>query len=290
MSERNQVRALLALVVSVLLLALFSGPAGCRGEQEYRPARISGLGESCQATNECDSELVCVASRCVQNEFPISPSSNVCVTLECSTDAECDDEVVTSFLCDQLEQDCAFGDGDACLRYEEECIQTFRCSRGVCIPEGTGCGSDDDCFDPNFPACVEQQCRQCRGDGDCDSGERCDQGLCIPVCQDRFDCPYFHECTGGACVEAGCANDRECVAFLNHALAVCNDRQCTIPCRADRDCSTVENYDFTVCDSGVCTYIGCTTDAECELQLTESRFGSRNPSAQCMSRSDAANL
>jgi peptidoglycan-associated lipoprotein len=84
------------------------------------------------------------------------------------------------------------------------------------------------------PYCVDLACGECRSDGDCEVGERCDVRTCEPIpgyCDESHPCP---------------------------SPQVCRDNRCGPECRFDADCPDRER-----CDNGACVAAQCTTDAHC---------------------------
>jgi peptidoglycan-associated lipoprotein len=81
----------------------------------------------------------------------------------------------------------------------------------ACGPSYPKCLEDEDCKKHN-EYCVNGQCQQCRGDKDCQAGEKCNKGRCEHTaavgCSDDAQCPAGQSCIDGACKP--CASDGEC--------------------------------------------------------------------------------
>jgi peptidoglycan-associated lipoprotein len=80
-----------------------------------------------------------------------------------------------------------------------------------CPPKYPKCSQDKDCHEKEY--CVNGQCQQCRGDGDC-AGGKCNGGRCEAaappsiVCSDDGQCPAGQSCIDGQCKP--CTADAQC--------------------------------------------------------------------------------
>jgi peptidoglycan-associated lipoprotein len=80
-----------------------------------------------------------------------------------------------------------------------------------CPPKYPKCNNDKDCHEKEY--CVNGQCQQCRGDGDCPSG-KCSAGRCAEApppaatCTDDAQCPAGQSCLDGKCTP--CTSDEQC--------------------------------------------------------------------------------
>jgi len=80
-----------------------------------------------------------------------------------------------------------------------------------CPPKYPKCEQDKDCHEKEY--CVNGQCQQCRGDGDCGGG-KCNGGRCEAAppqsmaCSDDSQCPAGQSCIGGQCKP--CTADTQC--------------------------------------------------------------------------------
>lgn len=243
-------------ILSSLLGALLTmSVIGCEGGSGY-----SNRGESCRWRNDCKSGLACIGGVCTQNDFPIEMTAKSCDLIECSTDQDCCDPDDFPSTCPEWDELCEGGDEFACDNYDTFCVCRERCREDRCVFH---CTSDSDC---GIGSCVAGRCVLCEVDDDCDTNEVCDDGFCEPACTTRNDCPYFHDCQAGRCVETGCDTDRECVAYTGNPRALCREGECKLPCENDAECNAF-GYDFMDCVEGECVYVGCDSDEECRIRL-----------------------
>lgn len=295
MNVDSKFQPTLRLAYLVLGLALLITASACERQVVMSPDRISRLGESCTATNECASGLICIMNQCVQREYPISLTANVCVFNECSSHNDCPSYYSEEGACSMLDYECDQGDADACHQYDLQCITDYACQRGSCVPLGPLCNSARDCEGiPSLPHCVSSECVECEVNAHCEDGESCRFNTCVPNCESNFDCPFFNACVEGECRETGCTSDRECISYLDNALAICVEGECELRCNSDRDCSQEAPYNFHICSQGRCEYVGCESDLECEMQASpaDERFspGARNESLRCIPWEEADQL
>src|SRR5690606_31253835 len=122
--------------------------------------------------------------------------------------------------------------------------------------------------------CEDGRCVECTDDDDCDedANETCSRGSCHKPCTENEECPLFHACDDGECVERGCGTDTECILAASRTqdiedprLAKClpvaegsDINICKVPCENDSECSR-----FEVCNEGYCVFIGCKNHEEC---------------------------
>lgn len=250
------------LISVSVTLSLVSFTSACSEEQSSTPAAPQQIkskrGESCSYTNDCESNLACVNSICIQDEYPVSPTAKTCIAIECRETSDCCGEF--------SDQTCPY-----------ECAQN-RCNiQGFDVPSET-CENDRDCV---LAFCVDEICRDCRTTVDCYGGKVCSDNNCVDPCNDNSDCPNFYNCSENGecvydgcerdsdcpifsaceqnmCVHKGCQSDRECLLFTGLPSTVCIDAQCVEPCETNRECP-----DLNICVDNKCTFIGCETDTEC---------------------------
>jgi hypothetical protein len=111
---------------------------------------------------------------------------------------------------------------------------------------------------------VAGKCVECAVDTDCFSlNDSCVNNQCQPKCTTNDDCQLFYSCQAGACVESGCASDRQCIGYTGNPLAHCIDTECRVPCQNDAECGDLE-----ACQNGTCTFIGCDTNDDCRYLLS----------------------
>ena len=135
------------------------------------------------------------------------------------------------------------------------------CENDLCYES---CQTAADCL---TGTCTNGRCVACAVKTDCPTGQACENQQCVPECKDSAQCPYFHDCVEGACVESGCKTDRECIAATGSVLAFCRDKECKVPCTSDIECDQPSQYDFLACSGGYCVDVGCETDDQCRLEL-----------------------
>ena len=265
----------------------------CGDRPTEAPARCSARPEVCgQPTipgcfgGSCDSDAECGGGTCGEgqcsNTFLTCTSdvgcADVCLGGTCQQSGlSCLDDTDCAGICDFRSCDCdnpAYDPFDPiCDDPDCEDLCVLECEENRCVVDDS-CESDVDCpF--NRPICEAGGCVECQSDVDCEAGEGevCMAGTCERPCQKNEECPLFHACTDGECVEAGCQSDRECVLALSGfdggedaRLSQClpsdtdPDRNvCKIPCENDGACGS----DFSVCDQGFCKFIGCESDEDC---------------------------
>jgi len=82
-----------------------------------------------------------------------------------------------------------------------------------CPPKYPKCSNDKDCHEKEF--CVNGLCQQCKSDGDCPGGGKCNAGRCeqptapqSSACSDDAQCPAGQSCIDGKCKP--CVSDDQC--------------------------------------------------------------------------------
>jgi hypothetical protein len=257
----------LGLLMAVLSLMGLS--VGCSGgddgggtEQfEMMPSQVGERGESCQARNDCKEGLACVRNTCVLNDYAISASSGQCSRIECEDTEEC---CQLDAQCQEYDDACKGGDASACDYFEALCTCNEQCIDKQCQEVST-CADDTEC---GQGTCSDAGvCVECTGDDECFGGEQCVQGRCKEGCKTDANCPLFHACDQGECVEQDCQNDRECVLFTEDGDATCTDGECIVPCTNDAECNDGNNGFFEICEDQRCIFVGCETDHECRIAL-----------------------
>ncbi|MEC9464894.1 MAG: hypothetical protein VX834_03865 [Myxococcota bacterium] len=132
------------------------------------------------------------------------------------------------------------------------------CDPASC-PDGYECPDD-----ASSTQCVPIEDEGCSGLFDCDFGQQCVEGECVPVgsdavtmCQDDTDCPMLMTCQVGVCV--GCLDDLMC-AEGRCILGVC----VTADLGPGGDCIGLECSEGQACNwqTGVCEPT-CVEDSDC---------------------------
>lgn len=256
--------------VSMVALALALS-AGC-GDQDLRPHRPAQLGDDCSRTNDCDSGLSCHDGVCLAADYPIEPSSAVCVAVPtCSVDGDCAEYAAERcvggscrFFCSQ-HSDCAYA--------EDFFATTCDGPTGRCHET---CAVDDDC-EGLSPLCDSSRglCVDCIDDAGCATPRRCESGRCEDGCRVDADCGALEECAENQCEHVGCRGDDDCVFWTSNPSSACvtESGQCFVPCATDVECNA-DGFDFQACDGGRCVHIGCVANAECRAE--------RGPGWECV--------
>jgi hypothetical protein len=289
------------LVITLAAFGLFS--VACSKDDTVPAARLSNLGESCRSSGDCVGAYVCVGTTCSVANTGISPTSNQCVLLQCTTAADCCSPQVSATQCDTYNTACQAATDPTtsfdCEEYNALCcpqaaIDKLACTNNVCH---SICAADTDCTALGIarPYCFSQACVQCTTNAQCtQTGYVCSKdNTCVPSCTARADCPAFNDCQNNYCQYVGCANDRECEVAKGSAQAYCDSNKvCQVgSCSSDSTCfhpqtsaaapiTTGTNiYAYQVCVSGRCQNAGCGTDDECKAFLANDIATSNNPHA-----------
>lgn len=171
---------------------------------------------------------VCAIGRtsCVENRTVCAPtftaSPERCDNLDNDCDGRVDEESGTMRICDDPRLTCDRG----------QCVET--CLEGGC-PEGFYCSPRG--------VCLETACR----DVNCEEGQRCEGGRCIPACE-GIRCPEGQTCLAGRCVDL-CETVR-----CDPACEVCENGECVPRCFRDAECGRDRR-----CVEGRCLFERCGT-------------------------------
>jgi len=236
--------------------------------------RVGGIGQSCQNTNDCGGDLVCLFDVCQYENLPLDPSANVC--RECMTDEDCTDEGPQA--CDDgfcrlscaVDQDCIDGQaGNACEVSTGDCY-SYQCSTDQVTP--IPCPAGLVCDDSVGEIANQGVCFDCLTNDDCAEEEACIDRVCATTCSSDQDCEGGFACNASTqfCEFVGCRTDRECAVSsrdYEDQLLVCNEETnlCEYPCTTDAECLYFVGG-AAYCLDGACTSLGCTTDDECRIQ------------------------
>ena len=245
-----------------------------------------GSGYCSQTSTLCSADADCETDTC---DTSLGYCSLSYVT--CTTDDDCLENPCVSRTCDCSNPEYDPTD-DICTDSECTDVCVYKCEDRLCVHD-TSCESDMDCLGLTADICDSGRCVECLEKSDCDSeDEECVDGSCERPCDADEECPLFHQCQDGECVETGCTSDRECVLAANsgsgdwsgdprraQCLVTGQDpdvKYCRVPCENDAECidpiydvaQGVIGPRFQVCDTdGFCKFIGCTSDAECRAYL-----------------------
>jgi hypothetical protein len=252
---------------------------------------LSGLGESCQRTSDCQESLLCVYGSCNQANLQVTVLDARCVQVDCLDDFDCCDDG----RCRCEDEQCSYGN---------VCRDDADCFEGTCVDgECHACMEDADCF-ASGSECIDGQCTECSGDADCRNGLVCAGGFCEECaddhqcadgtrcsdhecvayqCQDDDDCGVLTECKQHECVERGCLSDRECIQYMRDPRARCSDDdgRCTVKCQTDAECGSPFTGALRACHEGTCEDIGCDSDVECRARLYTEANGELYERAVC---------
>ena len=154
------------------------------------------------------------------------------------------------------DQEYSYNDGESFDIIDDMVVEiTDAFSELECL-EDEGCDSGEICEDYICMA-------GCRIDDDCDSGYVCESNECVEEivtgggdeCEDDDDCGDLEICEDEECVEVECTDDSDC-----DDLEACLDNECEeVECVSDDDCSSDEE-----CASNECVLITeCTDDSDC---------------------------
>lgn len=270
----------LALALALAGTGVLVAESGC-STSAPAAARTSRRGEACQVARDCDEGLFCApipggsgGGLCVTGNFNVATTAKECALVECSGASDCCDASLAEG-CAQLrilcESDAGSQSGQACMQYNAQCgCETGRvaCELGKCVSR---CMADNDCSSTNAGRrCAGGTCVQCALDGDCPGGTQCVTGQCQPTCTSDGACSGFDRCLNGRCIASGCQADRECIAATRNVDARCaTDGTCIVPCETDLECGNPTDYSFFSCIDKRCTYVGCESDKDCRLFLTD---------------------
>ncbi len=150
----------------------------------------------------------------------------------------------------------------------------------ACQPDFPNCDTDEHCQDSEEGQeqdrllCVNGQCVQCAEDGDCPTGEECDNNECVDIpgwCTADADCDGDQVCRDNECGPE-CLDDDDCGLG-----EVCEGGSCVdeVECETDGDCGPGE-----VCQNQECVE---ETAADCDLETVNFPFDSSNLSSEARS-------
>lgn len=208
----------------------------------------------CADGQQCEGELICINGNCVDDtgQTREAPANPICYT-------PCRGGGVT--MADGTFANC---DSDGLLR---GCLPGSTCVAGTCkAPEPlvapqpasqqpggpTACVSNGDC--QSSERCVDGLCQVigCLNDDGCDQGYVCDASECTKpanYCEVPDECPVFQACVANRCV-SDCETTDDC-----NGARECVRKVCRLPCSADQSppcaegsCETVNNSTYCMPD------------------------------------------
>ncbi len=279
----------------VTMLAAFGLLSVACSKDNNTAVRLSQQGESCRSSGDCAGSLLCISQTCTAGDVSISPQTNQCSLIACTTAADCC-TINTGADCTALNTACQAAADPAtdfnCIDYNDECcpqsaIALLACTNGLCQNK---CTVDTDCpVGGGLTHCSGGTCVRCLVATDCAANQTCttDTHTCVASCQTDGECPALQHCESNHCVVVGCANDRECVAYTLSPTSTCDltTHRCSAKCTNDAECldngvvQTGLNYAYQVCINGNCQNAGCQSDDECK-DLLKTRI-SATVSAVC---------
>jgi hypothetical protein len=246
-------------------------------------AQLSGVGqrgESCQTRADCAGGLACVAGVCAVADYGLAPTGKECVAVACKVVTDCCPREPPT--CKMWREQCALA-ADAGTDYYCQNVALYcNCDETKYTCEADKCLSKMSCADSGIPCpygfvCNGKECVQCVKNDDCPSIDQiCSAEKCVAKCTYDTDCPGFQKCQAGACIDAGCKTNRECIAMTRNVLSTCDTAsgKCRTPCANDRECVNVVSMvgAYSICVDGYCADAGCETDEECKI-LLQSQIG-----------------
>src|SRR5579859_2985284 len=130
-----------------------------------QPARLSGRGESCRASVDCNTGLVCVRNTCSVGSLNLGPTGKQCVLVSCHEPKDCCPTPPAS--CPQWLDGCEAGLTFDCQEYQAQCLcdaSKFQCESGKCSQTCTpsdGISLDSCKVQGSGFTCVGGKCVEC---------------------------------------------------------------------------------------------------------------------------------
>ncbi len=257
---------------------------------------IKDTNKNCTTDNDCDSGYECGENGFCVEIITCSNNSEclegyrcslngICELFICSIDIECG----IKHICEN--GSCIVGchstaqceAGQNCNTELKKCesIADCRldgCSNGLlCNPISGVCEEDDSCYSdsecPNGFRCnlVTNDCEEiiieCEIDDDCETGEICENNLCVELqgCRDDNDClePTKPACNSASGICYECMSDSHCTNgkgcdLIEHTCSA------SLGCEADSDCGVNRKCDKTVNPHQCISMFSCTIDEDCD--------------------------
>jgi hypothetical protein len=217
---------------------------------------------------ECNSDAQC-------------DMGEVCVANECVADVECmiDDDCGVDEIC--VDNDCV---SDPDVFCNEGLCATNETARANCVQAFLACLAGEPVNEEECIGLGLAQCNvECIIDGDCDAGEVCTDGTCVPdvECNMDSDCDDENQCTANTCADGTCVypsldpdvscdqdggsfcdGDGNCVE-CNNALQCPGGGECKVPACESNACGLADAPDGTACldNTGTCDAGQCVPNA-----------------------------
>jgi hypothetical protein len=263
-----------------------AGDNGGDDATTQQSVRTSGKGEACKTTSDCTPPFVCSPTAtggvCAPGgQLDATPTGKACFNAQCRVPTDCCLAQYVAYNCPYYKNECQTNPTNAldggpsswCVYYDTNCkcdSSRLSCDQGACVAP---CNNDPDAgvlvaCTSALDKCIAGKCVQCSGDSDCaqDIGQFCNaNGKCQSACSSDGDCPGFSRCSNSKCVDSGCQSNEECIDALRRVDATCNSGHCSVPCQSNIECGNPYNYDFYACVQNVCTFVGCSSDKDCEV-------------------------
>lgn len=241
--------------------ACIGGAIQCVGAVDPGDEVCNGLDDNCDGMPDvdapCPDPTSCIEGgcrlRCIPGEFPCTagfrclqtPDGDFCVPSACASCAP-------NELC--VNEACV----DPCE--DVQCGPNEECRFGTCVDCNTfGCPSGELCV---ASECVPDPCLgvDCAAGCTNELGCSCNDGACVPNCDDTL-CPEGQRCaTDGTCIPDVCAGV-ECDLFEACVEGACTQDPCAlISCRVGQVCTD------GVCIEDPCKLVTCSDAHHCEVR------------------------
>lgn len=242
-------------------------------------------GDSCTATNDCESGLSCVAQVCIGQDAgeALKAEGEACdARRNCANGLGCiagTCQIASAGMSGGSNR--YSGKGESCTA-KNDCEPDLACLMGICRSQSVGldreakscyrveCESKEDCCqafvpNPNCPT-YEMNCAMdpifCNTYRSlCQCTQDCVDEQCVtaaPGCKTSAECTSAQTpfCLEGKCSQ--CDKDSACAG----TGAKCAKGVCVAACKQDENCPLLYS-----CVDGVCTETGCKSDRECAFML-----------------------
>lgn len=161
------------------------------------------------------------------------------------------------------------------------------------------CSSDADCNEDGFPACVGEECVECKDDTNCEDNTangkiNCDtDSNTCEICFDGADCEALsgslNACVENQCKECDIAGSSQCDFDPAREFCDVGSNECKA-CVADNDCpdfNTPGATDKTCSDEFTC--VDCEADADCDDAALPNCDTQNNVCLECVDDDDCPN-